>query len=174
MKKLFSLFLILGVFLLMGSPPVSAQVSNAQTSLWYTQHDNDFGSYQLNFYFTADSLSQFVSNDFTIPPQYAGVNWVSTTPVTFVYKGVGASGVPKTDVFIQGVWANGDTTALDTVRLGKVNQTEGDTIGVLTFNLKRAPKYKIFVRNRTADVTSGYLGLYCPGFIQGYIPKGLR
>lgn len=155
MKKI--LFSIVLVLLLVGYS--FAQVSNAQTS-FNAKYDGN-GNYVVKIGFTADSTATgFVTSPFVLPQFDLDYTVV---PATFVLKTVSTYGVPKCDVFLQGMFATGsDTLSLDTLRLGATNQTEADTIGALTLNQERAPSYKVFIRDATADVNAGTITLIFP------------
>lgn len=111
--------------------------------------------------FTLDSLAGVASADFVLPNGLYNFDASYGQPVTFWKKAVSTHGLPKLDVFLQGVRAGGtDTLALDTICTS--SNGEVDTTGILTLNQKRAGKYKLYFRTVAGDVNSGYITLIFP------------
>lgn len=157
MKKIFASFIVV----LLLSVSAIAQ-TNTITSFYSKPLHNNNGHY-VNISFTADSLGEFMSDIIELG-EMNNTDWMNGIPITFRYKGVGTYGVPATSVHLLGCFTTAlDTIVLDSIRSQVSNQTEGDTIGVLTLNYKKAPSgYRVFIRNRTADIHSGTLQLFFP------------
>lgn len=143
-KKLFLLVLFL------------AGISLAQTNSFSKQNVYETNSsFVVDLEFTLDSLAGMATKTFELP---AYVFDFTNQPISFKKKLVSTYGSPKYEVFFQGVYGSEtDTVSIDTVSAGAVAETESDSIGVLTLNTWRAPKYKVFVRCLNADINSGKL-----------------
>ncbi len=119
-------------------------------------------SVNIDISFSADSTLSQATATFTVP-EYQGVDPV-TNPIGFRLKAVGTYGTPNRFITLQGLFSSStDTVSIDTVSQAAVNQTEGDTLGVLTLNqVKPIYGYKVFIRDITADINTGHLELVFP------------
>lgn len=129
-------------------------ISFAQTNAFSVQNMYETNSaYVVDLAFTLDSLAGMVSKSFELP------NYVfdfTNQPIAFKKKLVSTYGSPKYEIYFQGVYGSEtDTLSIDTVSVGAVAETESDSVGILTLNQWRAPKYKVFLRCLNADINSG-------------------
>ena len=164
MKKIFLALFVL-VLLSLFTPIVKAQSAvsaNTVTKSYTYDAVGRITAVNVLITFTADSLLSQATPAFTVS-EYAGVD-EAKYPIAFRLKTISTYGVPNRTIFLQGLFATtSDTVSIDTVCNSVANQTENDTLGVLTCNNLRAPLgYKVFIKDITADINSGTLELTFP------------
>lgn len=120
---------------------------------------------QVNISFTCDSTSAQLTEAIKVP-EYAGVD-PATHPVSFRLKAVGTYGVPNRAVFVYALGTSStDTVAVDSVCNAATNQTEKDTVGILTFSSGGLQfgqyGFKVYIKDITSDIQSGTLSLIFP------------
>jgi hypothetical protein len=175
MKKFFSILfvLLLTVSILPADNSNTVTVNRIYTNPEYAVNTNGFPvltGVEVKITFTADSTNSQATQTIKIP-EFIGVN-AENYPVTFRLKAVGTYGVPNRFISLQGLFAS-DTVSIDTVSQHAVNQTESDTLGILTFNKIKFSEagFKVFIRNITADIHSGTLTLLFPVPTEAVIRK---
>lgn len=171
MKKILSL-----LFVFLMSVVMLAQTNANSVTYKYVWSNDQYGSVvgesgysvltavQVDISFTSDSTLSQLTSAIKVP-EYAGVN-PQNYPVSFRLKAVGTYGVPNRAIYIYALGTSAtDTVAVDSVCNHATNQTELDTVGVLTFSSGgKFGKlgFKVFIRDITADINSGTLSLIFP------------
>lgn len=164
--KALKTFALLTVMMLLFATSVAlpqATTSNTLTSGYQKDGQGNVIGYYVNVSFEADSTLSQWTPVFQIP-EFDGVDWVTDVPITFRLKAVGTYGTPNRSIYLLGCFNSAtDTLALDSLSNADTKQTESDTTGVLTLNGKRAPLgYRLFIRDITADINTGYINLFWP------------
>jgi hypothetical protein len=181
MKKILaSLFVLLLSVSIFAQGATTAQTTTVERVYGVVAGNNVLTAVKVHVAIALDSANtNSITSDAIKIPEYLGVNPVNY-PVQFRWKGVGTHGVPNTFITVQALLdpysgSTLDTASVDTIRQHAVAQTEGDTVGVLTFEsgglLASEDGFKVYFRNITADVHAGRLTLIFPIPIEAYVTK---